>query len=321
MISIIVPVYNMEKYLDRCVNSILAQSYGDFELLLVDDGSTDASGAMCDSFARRDGRIRVIHKKNGGQAEARNLALDQIQGEYVTFADSDDYVGPDYLKVLLALMENDGVDISVLALDCVTTEQTVFSDSKDERCIWDRSQAFKEMILGRKTGVSPCAKLYKRELFAQNRFPLGTAYEDLELIPYLVEQCNLLAYSTSIQYYYYQRAGSTMHALTDAKIDQWNAGMERIYQYAAKVYPEAMDCINCRYSNYGLFAIIHNSFGRDDYVPKAREFQRRHSDWWRKALTNPYLTRREKLRTRLFLLSPGLYRLMHIAYHRIKKPK
>lgn len=98
MISIIVPVYNTEKYLHRCIDSVLAQTYKDFELLLIDDGSTDSSGAICDEYAEKDGRVRVFHKKNGGVSSARNLGLDNAQGEWITFVDSDDYIEENFLK-------------------------------------------------------------------------------------------------------------------------------------------------------------------------------------------------------------------------------
>lgn len=98
MISIIVPVYNTEKYLRRCIDSVLAQTYKDFELLLIDDGSTDTSGAICDEYAEKDGRIRVFHKENGGVSSARNLGLDNAKGEWITFVDSDDYIEENFLK-------------------------------------------------------------------------------------------------------------------------------------------------------------------------------------------------------------------------------
>ena len=103
MISVIVPIYKVEKYLRRCVDSILNQSYTDFELLLIDDGSPDGCPQICDEYAQQDTRVRVFHKPNGGLSDARNYGLDRMKGEYVSFIDSDDYVGPDYLTVLVEL--------------------------------------------------------------------------------------------------------------------------------------------------------------------------------------------------------------------------
>ena len=116
MISIIVPVYKVEKYLDRCIESVLAQTYTDFELILVDDGSPDNCPAMCDAWAEKDSRIRVIHKPNGGLSSARNAGLDIMKGEYVTFIDSDDTVLPNYLERLLTALTVNSADVSVCSL-------------------------------------------------------------------------------------------------------------------------------------------------------------------------------------------------------------
>ena len=105
IISVIVPVYNVEKYLNRCIDSILAQTFSDFELLLIDDGSKDKSGEICDQYAEKDDRIKVLHKENGGASAARNTGIDHAVGEYIMFADSDDYIGRNMLESLLGLIE------------------------------------------------------------------------------------------------------------------------------------------------------------------------------------------------------------------------
>ena len=111
MISIIVPVYNTEKYLRRCIDSVLAQTYQDFELLLIDDGSKDSSGAICDEYAAQDARVRVFHKENGGVSSARNVGLDNARGEWITFVDADDWIESDMLELLLRKGEETGADI------------------------------------------------------------------------------------------------------------------------------------------------------------------------------------------------------------------
>ena len=124
MISIIVPVYNVERYLARCVDSVLGQTYPSWELILVDDGSFDRSPAICDEYAGRDGRIKVVHKKNGGLSSARNVGLDMMRGEYVTFLDSDDYWHPCYLEILLNFVEEKQADIA--QCDFVRGDSSVF---------------------------------------------------------------------------------------------------------------------------------------------------------------------------------------------------
>ena len=124
-VSVIVPVYNVEKYLDRCITSILKQTHPDFELLLIDDGSRDSSGNICDAWAQADARISVFHKENGGLSDARNYGIDHAKGEYITFVDSDDYVGRDYLKTLVGLVQEYGAQI-VQVCNPITNSKVFF---------------------------------------------------------------------------------------------------------------------------------------------------------------------------------------------------
>lgn len=157
MISVIVPVYNTEKYLDRCIQSILAQTYTNFELLLIDDGSTDSSGAICEKYAESDSRIRVFHKENGGVSSARNMGLDNAKGEWVTFIDSDDTIKEDFLKNLLPKQNEDFV-----------------MDSSDERSasLPDGSYVGKEMIKVVLSGwqiLCPWGKMFKKSIVSKNK--------------------------------------------------------------------------------------------------------------------------------------------------------
>ena len=158
MISIIVPVYNTEKYLDRCIQSILAQTYTDFELLLIDDGSTDSSGAICDKYAEQDSRVRVFHKENGGVASARRLGLEESKGEYISFVDSDDNLFPLSLSILIKNITSDDIDIIV-------------SDIKDESII--SGYEFVKYSLQWRVQASIWGRLYRKELFDNTSFDVS----------------------------------------------------------------------------------------------------------------------------------------------------
>ena len=132
MISVIVSIYKVEKYLRRCVDSILNQSYTDFELLLIDDGSPDDCPQICDEYARQDDRVRVFHKPNGGLSDARNFGIDRMKGDYVSFIDSDDYVGPDYLRILMDLIKEYAVPVAAVTHLCVFNGETSFVSSNDK---------------------------------------------------------------------------------------------------------------------------------------------------------------------------------------------
>ena len=179
-ISVIVPVYKVEKYLDRCIESILSQTFTDFELILVDDGSPDNCPDMCDKWAKKDNRIRVVHKENGGLSSARNAGLDIMTGEYVTFIDSDDYVSEVYLEKLFAALTDSSAMVSV----CAPKWEINNAASKSVNCaphILSGTEACMEIYRPRKNSVSMVAswaKLYGKSCFNDIRFPVGRIHED-----------------------------------------------------------------------------------------------------------------------------------------------
>lgn len=220
MISVIVPVYNVEKYLNECVDSILAQTYTDFELILVDDGSPDNCGAICDEYAASDSRIRVIHQKNGGLSAARNTGLDIAKGEYVTFVDSDDLVCKTYLECLLQALLAEQADIS--ACDMVT-----FADGEAPTLV-EKRQAPAEVMTGRdaclsiyrmdgKVPVMAWGKLYRTSLFAGVRYPVGRIHEDDATTPRVLYCAEKVVLLSDCLYLYRQRAGSIMSSTFSAK--------------------------------------------------------------------------------------------------------
>ena len=216
LISVIVPVYNVDKYLTRCTGSIFAQTYDNFELILVDDGSVDSSGMLCDDIAGSDSRVRVIHKQNDGVAYARNTGLDAAVGEYVTFVDADDYVAPDYLEFLYGMIVNGGCEISMCGY-CNAYENgkvtNMFSGEKEIRYT-PASYALGEIFYG-KLSASSCCKMYKRELFDDVRFEKYTLGEDTFTTYRLLLNVKRAAYSNCPKYFYYYRSDSATHITQD----------------------------------------------------------------------------------------------------------
>lgn len=209
MVSIIVPVYNIENYLPRCAESLLGQTYKDLEILLVDDGSKDGSGASCDSYAAKDSRVRVIHKENGGLSDARNAGLDAARGEWVLFVDGDDYLAPDAVERLLPFAEGDFVQFHYQETDGTwlpgeqTANETVYTDPKE---MFAR--------LYEKGGVyaSSCTKLWNRQVFEGVRFQKGTLHEDEELLNRVLPKCKKAVYTDLVLYGYVMRSGSIVHS-------------------------------------------------------------------------------------------------------------
>ncbi len=200
-ISVIVPVYKVEAYLSRCIDSILAQSFTDFELILVDDGSPDYCGKICDKYASKDARIRVIHQQNGGAASARNAGIDIAKGEWLAFIDSDDWVHPDYLKMLFEAVKEFGADVS--ACRYKTVEDGTQVNNGSETALISAENAEEYWVKDRTGAVVPWGKLYKSELFEALRFPDGVIGED-EFVSYKVLfGCNKLIVMDNVLYYYF----------------------------------------------------------------------------------------------------------------------
>ena len=181
-ISVIVPAFNTEKYLRRCVDSILQQSYENIEIILVDDGSTDCSGMICDNYQKRDSRIRVIHKENGGLSDARNYGLNIASGEYVGFVDSDDWIDKDYYRTLVSIAIKSNADIVSGKYFRTKKEKRIgINRSRNQKKIGDfaRAEYLKSAIKGGVTYVPCWSKLYKIDAIGKIRFKKGKLYEDL----------------------------------------------------------------------------------------------------------------------------------------------
>ncbi len=195
LVSVIVPVYNVEQYVDECIYSIVSQSYCDLEILIVDDGSTDSCGIRCDKWAERDSRIRVIHQQNKGLSGARNAAIDICTGEWITFVDSDDVIGQDYVKTLLELAKKYNTEIS----QCFSAEIKYMGEKETEieegvlsSVLFLMSENYRTMAWG---------KIYKRHVFETARYPYGKIHEDVALTYQLVYNAKKIAYTTQKLYY------------------------------------------------------------------------------------------------------------------------
>ncbi|MCI5650131.1 MAG: glycosyltransferase family 2 protein [Fusicatenibacter sp.] len=208
-ITVIIPVYQSEKYLERCLDSVLSQSFSDFELLLVDDGSTDRSGRICRSYAAKDHRIRYCYKENGGVSSARNYGVSHAEGRYITFVDSDDLIAEDLLLVLYTLAEKYQAQMSVCRhIDCYEGKTQPKPDSVTEEFCTGQKEGLEYMLKARLFHVTPYAKLYRKEIFCGVSYPDKTIAEDAYVIVPLVLNCRKIAFTTAQKYFYMHRRGS-----------------------------------------------------------------------------------------------------------------
>lgn len=212
-LSIIVPVYNVENYLNRCIDSILSQHFTDFELILINDGSIDNSKNICDNYAIKDQRVKVIHKENGGQSTARNIGLEMATGSYVGFVDSDDWITANMYEHLLEIIEETQSDVASIQLFS-TNEQVQIPEVKIEMKIIEDKEIERDFLLnGMKTGsYGVCRYIYKRMLWEGIRFPDGKVHEDIEPHYRVLERATKLVKSNKITYFYYIGGTSTTRA-------------------------------------------------------------------------------------------------------------
>lgn len=209
LITIIVPIYKVERYLSTCIESILKQTYTNIEIILVDDGSPDKCGQICDEHATKDNRIQVIHKSNGGLSDARNAALDIAKGEYITFVDSDDYIAQDYVEYLWHILNKNNADISAMLDQHFIDGETPSTATKEDKVnIISPKDYLCKLFYQIDVTTGAQAKLYKKDLFNNIRFPKGLLYEDLLTVYKLVNNCSRIAISNHISYFYRERTGS-----------------------------------------------------------------------------------------------------------------
>ena len=208
MISVIVPVYNIEKYLKRCIDSIIVQTYKNLEIILVDDGSTDESGVICDKYKDLDNRIKVIHKKNEGAAIARNIGIECAEGEYVAFVDSDDYIHPKMFELLHTTLVRNKADISVCDISDVPFDLESEQGVEEEHIITGKKSYFNEIAHQNLLYIVIWNKLYKKELFKNIKFPEGRKYEDLWFSAIFFSNVKRAVFINNKLYYYYQRENS-----------------------------------------------------------------------------------------------------------------
>lgn len=237
LISVIVPIYKVEKYLDRCIQSIVNQTYRNLEIILVDDGSPDNCPKICDEWKQRDNRIKVIHKANEGLSEARNTGIDASMGRYLAFIDSDDYVDVQFIEYLYRMIRESGARISAVEAELVYDGDALSCEDADFCGIEVYSGERAMQGLFDKYCDYAWNKLYDRGLFDTIRYPKGKKMEDTGTMYKLLEASHYIAYSPKKLYYYYQRADSIRYrAGKQLHIDKYEMHMER-YEYLKERYP------------------------------------------------------------------------------------
>lgn len=318
LVSVVVPVYNVEKYLENCVYSIIKQTYENIEIILVDDGSTDNSSSLCDSFMKRDKRINVYHKKNGGLSDARNYGIEQSKGKYLTFVDSDDTLENDCIEYLYNLLNKYNTMMSICNYNVITNNKIISYTTKDLEFKFDKITALKELLKENKFSVSSCAKMYEKNLFNNVKFPVGKLCEDNGTTYKLVEKCAYIAYGSKSKYNYYKRENSIMTSSFNEKkfdlielVDQMKSDLE-------SKYPELHDDILKKQilSRFSILRqIVLSDYNNKEKIDEIVKFLKKNKKF---IFTNKNVSKREKMAMLSLLFGKKFFKFSWVMYTKIK---
>lgn len=317
-ISIIVPVYNTENCLERCVSSLTGQTYRNLEILLIDDGSTDGSGILCDKLAESDDRICVYHKANGGASSARNLGLRMARGEYIGFVDSDDYMDKDAYQEMIELAETGGYEIVQISRDERDESLNRLPDICEppgEIRFCDAKTFIKELLL-HKADCSFCTKLIRREVMEGRGFPEGELNEDFKLLIELLQETRGVAILPKQGYHVVCRTDSTTRSRSDDSFSRVFTDIvenaDAMEDLTRKYYPD-LTLYAVRFAlyqrlEYMLHIPISRMSGKDHFYVQVKKYLRLHiADMIR----NPYLTGKNKVYLLLLTIAPKSIRSVH----------
>lgn len=298
-ISVIVPVYNAEKYLRRALDAICGQTYKNLEIILIDDGSTDRSGAICDEYKEKDSRIIVMHQVNSGVSVTRNKALSLVTGELIAFVDADDYIIPDFFEKLVCIKNKQSAEMVICNFRRFSSDKIPCVEKcKGEVQVWNKKEALRNVYgsYGHLISGVLWNKLYDAKLFEELRFPEGLKNEDEFLLPKLIDRTNTVAYTSEIMYYYYENGNSIT---TNSNY----LNSEDIY----KVFDERMKYFEQKGNEYDDFVRLTKKSYLDRIISRYKKTKN-------KDLLRRYRNKYQEFKNdvqgigyRIFFCSPGLY--------------
>lgn len=318
LISVVVPIYNIEDCLERCVQSICDQTYHNLEILLVDDGSTDNTGALCDKLALRDNRIRVFHKENGGSSSARNLGIREAKGEYFGFVDSDDFISPTMYEEMVAFLVEKNLKMVQVSRDEINEDGSKRPDvctPPKEKIVVD-SKSFMEELLMHRGDCSYCTKLTARELFEEWQFPEGVLNEDFYLLVHMLEIIEGVGVLPLQGYHVFYRMGSNTRKKSKDDFSRVFTDIVNNADMVGEIVNQSYPDLKGQAIRFGLIQrldyMLHIPVSRmsnsDAFYKAVKKYLRRH---WMDTVTNPYLTKKNKVYLLLLTLAPRWVRQVH----------
>ena len=312
LISVIVPVYKVEKYIRKCVDSICGQTYPQLEIILVDDGSPDGCGDICEEYAARDPRVKVIHKKNGGLSDARNAGLDAAHGQYIGFVDGDDYIKPQMYETMLRRLKDTGADLAVCSWLAVDEQGDPMEERQppapDRDMLMGREEALGQ-LMGKNlvSFVMAVNRLYRAGVLQGLRFPVGRIHEDEATAHHIYWRCKKVLFLREPQYYYVQHPGSIMNKTFSLKrLDAAEAFLDRA-GFALEKGMEELASFSCRQALDNISEGYQRLDRRDPAVQaKIKELRHRAVQFYPRIMASP-TSLRGKIVFTLFLIHIQCY--------------
>ena len=324
LISVIVPIYNIVEWLPRCVNSIRKQTYRNLEIILIDDGSTDNSGAMAEKFALEDKRVRVFHKENGGVCSARNLGIEKARGEYIGFVDSDDYIEPEMYERLISVVLQENLLMAQISRDELNEQGNRMADvctPPEEPELWESDRFMRELLLHR-GDCSFCTKLTHASLLKEERFPEGELNEDFRLLVNLLTKIPAVAVLPEQDYHVFYRYGSNTRTRNKEEFPRVFTDIvnnaDRVERIVEKEYPdlkeEAIRFALYQRLDYLLHIPISMMKRENTFYVQVCSYLKHHR---KEIRSNPYLTKKNRQYLLLFSVAPALSRKVHAKIKRL----
>ena len=272
LISVIIPVYLVQDYLDTCIKSIVNQTYKNLEIILVDDGSPDMCPNICDNWGRLDDRIKIIHKTNGGLSDARNVGIDLCNGDYIAFLDGDDFVSPRWIEKMVIAAQSYKSDIVVCGRYLYKEGYSIKQHCLNTYKIYTVEEAIKELLLGREIEEAAWDKLYRRELFSTLRFPVGEINEDIVTIPFAIENSNQICHIGEPLYYYRQTNTGITKSRYSEKKSVYIKHICEINNYFSKKYPQMSFEVGCFVARYSYAMLLGLSLNNNDCKEFSKDY-------------------------------------------------
>lgn len=313
-VSIIVPVFNVKNYIKRCIESIINQTYSNIEIILVDDGSTDNSGNICDEYAKKDKRVKVIHKNNGGLSSSRNVGINISSGKYLCFIDSDDYIENDMIEYLYRGMKKYDVDIVSCGFSNIYTNgnKECITIPKED-IIYSKKEALDIHLLSGYIDDITCNKMFKKELYENIRYPEGYLYEDMITTYKLIDKANKVALCPESKYNYCRRWDSIGGTKFNDKTLFLLKACDEAVEFVLEKYPEL---VNIKIAQVNWYIVVINKMILAKKVDKklVKTIKKMIKNIKKEIIKTEYLNKTRKFQILIFYYSFSLYKIIYSNY-------